>query len=106
MAFPEGQLMRVFRESVSLTVDPESVQMAPRPPDLLGMQFPCVEAFRAALFLFIFSLARKHLLDSLLYFLCAQGHYHLSHRRSLHLSTEGHSEELHHAAILGAFYAI
>lgn len=104
MGFPEGQLMRVFRESVSLTVDPESVQMGPRPPDLLRMIYSeCVEAFRAALFLFIFSLARKHLLDSLLYFLCTQGHHHLGHRRSLHLSTEGHSEELHHAAVLGAF---
>lgn len=51
----------------------------------------------------IFSLARKHLLDSFPYFLWAQGHHHLSHRGSLQLSTEGHPEELHHTAMLGAF---
>lgn len=58
--------------------------MGPRPSDLLRMQFPCVEALGAMFtVLCIFSLTRKHLLDSFLYLLWAQGHHHLSHRRSL-----------------------
>lgn len=46
--------------------------------------------------------AGKHLLYSFPHFLWSQGHHHLSYRRSLRLSTEGHSEKFHHVTILGA----
>lgn len=102
--------MRVLRELVSAAVCPERVLRGPGPPALLRSQFPWIEALRVTSMVpcikvprWSFSLARKHLLDSFPYFLWAQGHYHLSHRGSLQLSTEGHPEELHHAAMLGAF---
>lgn len=53
-----------------------------------------------------FSLAAEHLLYSFPHFLWSQRHHHLSYRRSLLLSTEGHSEELHHVTVFDAFQTI
>lgn len=76
--------MGVVREPVSTAVHPERVLMGPRPSALLRIQFLWGEALGVTPWsLCIFSLARKHLLDSFPHFLWAQGHHHLSHRGSL-----------------------
>lgn len=95
----------VHPEALSTPGSFYELQMGPRPPatplrgQFLGGPVPAA----TSAVLHASSLGGQHLLYSFSHLLWSQGHHHLRYRGSLQLSTESHSQELHHVTVFGAF---